>query len=49
LQQEGARPVFPEALIESLARALAARVPGDREARRAIAEASGPALDSASV
>ena len=46
---QGARPVFPEALIESLARALAARVPGDRKARRAIAEASGPALNSASV
>lgn len=46
---QGARPVFPEALIESLARALAAHVHGDREARRDIAEASGPALDSAPV
>jgi molybdopterin-guanine dinucleotide biosynthesis protein B len=46
---QGARPVFPEALIESLAGALAARVPGDREARRGLAEESGPSLDSASV
>lgn len=46
---QDARPVYPEALIESLARALAARVPGHREARSAIAEADRAALNPASL